>query len=190
MPARRGVPRSTAHPAKGILAVRRITVRCAAQAIAVNELVLGRMLNGNEPSTPRIPGWPCCAAECPGQATVRRRRGEVRGVRAYNDQLRAFAAGETDEFVTESGVVRRRLRFDDGPERLEILTNDGVSRISEFGDRLPRLLLALVNARTPAEVDATLSSEFGMSLNEVDEFLSGRFGMTATEKLNHSKPRN
>jgi len=44
----------SAHPAKGILAVRRVTIRRAAATIGISELVLGRVLNGNEHPTPRI----------------------------------------------------------------------------------------------------------------------------------------
>jgi len=47
---------ATAHPAKGILAIRRITIRRAAATIGVSELVLGRILNGHERPSARVRG--------------------------------------------------------------------------------------------------------------------------------------
>ncbi len=43
-----------AHPAKGILAIRRITIRRAAATIGISELVLGRILNGYERPSARV----------------------------------------------------------------------------------------------------------------------------------------
>jgi transcriptional regulator with XRE-family HTH domain len=44
----------TAQPAKGVFAVRRITIRRAAATIGISELVLGRILNGYERPSARV----------------------------------------------------------------------------------------------------------------------------------------
>jgi len=46
--------RQNAYRAKGILGVRRITIRRAAATIGVSELFLGRQLNGFDEPTPRV----------------------------------------------------------------------------------------------------------------------------------------
>ncbi len=46
--------RSLAHPAKGRLAVERITVRQLAGILGMSEAVAGRMLNGVIPTSPRF----------------------------------------------------------------------------------------------------------------------------------------
>jgi DNA-binding XRE family transcriptional regulator len=49
-----GVTDPAPHPAKGELAMRRMTVRHAAQLLGVHEQVLGRILNGREQPSIRI----------------------------------------------------------------------------------------------------------------------------------------
>ncbi len=42
------------HPAKGILAVQRLTLREVAEQIGMNSQVVGRMLNGRAAASPRF----------------------------------------------------------------------------------------------------------------------------------------
>lgn len=46
--------RSPAHPAKGRLAVERVTVRQLASVLGMSPSVAGRMLNDLEPASPRF----------------------------------------------------------------------------------------------------------------------------------------
>lgn len=42
------------HPAKGVIAMRRLTVRRVAAILGMSEQVVGRMLNGVERASPRL----------------------------------------------------------------------------------------------------------------------------------------
>lgn len=47
-------PPQRAHPVKGVLAVRRITLKNAAEIVGVHPVLLGRMINRLDKPTPRI----------------------------------------------------------------------------------------------------------------------------------------
>ena len=53
-PMPRAVRHYEPHPAKGVLAMRRITIRHLARGLDMHEIVVGRMLNGLEPASPRF----------------------------------------------------------------------------------------------------------------------------------------
>lgn len=88
-------------------------------------------------------------------------------LRAFNDALRRFAAGRSDEFVGLDGTRYRRLQGPQGAE-LERVSADGARARVPFTEDLRRLLLDTARAAAPEDIDALWRERVGSAPEDWD----------------------